>query len=83
MAVRVRPMVPFMPEKMPDLSRKPSLILAATRDSLVPREETETLAGLLERGGADVQLRWVDATHAITSEDVAAGKDWVAEKFAD
>jgi predicted esterase len=81
-AMLVRPMVPFMPEKMPDLSRKPILVLAATRDSLVPKEETERLAGLLERGGADVSLSWADATHAITAGDVVAGKAWVAEKFA-
>ncbi len=81
-AILVRPMVPFMPERMPDLWRKPILILAGTRDSLVPKEETERLAGFLKRAGADVALNWADATHAIAASEVAAAKGWVAARFA-
>jgi predicted esterase len=80
-AVLFRPMVPFVPETMPQLSRKPILILAGTRDSIVSKDETERLAGLLERAGADLTLRWADATHGITGEEVAAAKEWLATKF--
>ena len=80
-AVLIRPMVPFMPEKMPDLSLKPIMVLAGTRDALVPREETERLAGLLRRAGADVNLRWADATHSITGAEVAATREWLSAKF--
>jgi predicted esterase len=80
-AVLFRPMVPFMPESIPDLSRKPILILAGTGDSLVRKEETERLAGLLGQAGADVALHWADATHAITSAEVAAAKEWLAAEF--
>jgi len=66
---------------LPDLSRKPILILAGTRDTFVPREETERLAGLLERAGADVTLRWADATHGITGDEIAAARDWLASRF--
>ncbi len=82
-AVLIRPMVPFMPDRMPDLSLKPILILAGGRDAIVPREETERLADLLREADADVVLRWADATHSITGEDVAAAKAWVGSKFAD
>jgi predicted esterase len=82
-AVLFRPMVPFMPETPPDLSRKPILILAGARDNLVPREETERLANLLKRAGADVTLSWALATHAITGDEVAAGTKWLAAKFTD
>ena len=80
-AVLFRPMVPFMPESLPDLSGKPILILAGTGDSLVRKEETERLAGLLGRAGADVALHWADANHAIASAEVAAAKEWLAAEF--
>jgi len=80
-AVLFRPMVPFVPDTMPQLSRKPILILAGTRDSIVSKDETERLVGLLERAGADLTLRWADATHGITGEEVAAAKEWLATKF--
>ncbi|MDA4116548.1 MAG: alpha/beta hydrolase [Thaumarchaeota archaeon] len=82
-AVLFRPMVPFVPDVMPKLSGKPILILAGSRDSIVPEEETERLAGLLKRAGADLTLRWADATHGIASEDVAAAREWLSEKFPD
>jgi predicted esterase len=81
-AVLFRPMVPFMPKSIPDLSGKPILILAGTGDSLVRKEETERLAGLLGQAGADVALHWTDATHAITSAEVAAAKEWLAAEFS-
>jgi len=80
-AVLIRPMVPFMPDALPDLSRKPIMILAGTRDTLVPREETERLAALLEHAGADVVLRWADAGHSIAGDELAAGKRWLAAKL--
>jgi predicted esterase len=80
-AVLIRPMVPFMPETLPDLSGKPILILAGARDALVPKEESEKLAELLRRSGADVTLRWADATHSITGGEVAAARAWLSAKF--
>jgi predicted esterase len=82
-AVLIRPMVPFVPDTMPQLSGKPILILAGTRDSIVPKEETERLAGLLKRAGADLTLNWADATHGITGDEVRVGKEWLAAKFAE
>jgi predicted esterase len=80
-AVLFRPMVPFVPETMPRLSRKPILILAGTRDSIVPKDETERLAGLLERADADVTTRWADATHGITGGEVSGAREWLSSKF--
>jgi phospholipase/carboxylesterase len=80
-AVLFRPMVPFVPEAMPQLSGKPILILAGSRDSMIPREETERLAALLGRAGADVTLRWADANHAISGEDVKTAREWLSVEF--
>jgi len=80
-AILFRPMVPFLPDKLPDLARKPILVLAGSRDAVVPRDETERLASLLKRAGADVTLRWATATHAIADGEVEAGRGWLAAKF--
>ena len=80
-AVLFRPMVPFMPESVPDLAGKHILILAGTGDSLVRKEETERLASLVGRAGADVALHWAEANHAITSAEIAVAKEWLAAEF--
>jgi phospholipase/carboxylesterase len=55
-AVLFRAMVPFMPEKVPSLSGKNIFIGAGQYDPIVPREQTETLFGLL--AGANVVLHF-------------------------
>lgn len=81
-ALLIRPMVPFVPDRPPELSGRPVLVLAAQRDSLVPKEETERLVGLLRSAGAEVELHWADGTHAMTGEDVTVALRWLAAKFA-
>ncbi len=80
-AVLFRPMVPFVPDTMPQLPGKPILILAASRDTMVRKEETERLASLLGRAGADVTLRWADATHAISGEELKTAREWLSVEF--
>jgi predicted esterase len=46
-AVLFHPMVPFIPESLPDLSGTDVLITAGTNDPIVGPEGTEDLAGLL------------------------------------
>ena len=81
-AVLIRPMVPLVPERPPELSGRPILVLSAERDSLVPREETVRLVGLLRSAGAEVQLHWAAGTHAMAGEDVTVARQWLAVKFA-
>jgi predicted esterase len=80
-AVLFRPMVPFVPKTLPDLSGKPILILAGARDAIVTKEQTERLAALLGRAGADVTLHWEEASHAVTGEEVKAGRKWLVTEF--
>ena len=47
-AVLFHPMVPFIPEVLPDLSTLPLFIGAARHDEIVPPEQTERLATLLQ-----------------------------------
>jgi phospholipase/carboxylesterase len=74
-------MVPFVPDRMPQLSGKPILILAGRRDAIVSMDETERLAALAKQAGAEVSLHVTDATHAITAEEVTVARDWISTSF--
>lgn len=77
-AVLYRPMVPFTPETMPDLSNVAALVMPGERDPLVPREESERLAQLLEEAGAEVRAAWQPVGHGLTDEDIAIAREWLA-----
>jgi phospholipase/carboxylesterase len=51
-------------------------IHAGEVDPLVPPPQSEALAKLLADAGAEVKLRWISGGHALTREDMDAGKEW-------
>lgn len=71
-----RPMVPFEPAAVPDLSGKQIFMSAGRQDPLIPARLTRRLAELLEAGGASVQIQWQASGHALTPADVAAARHW-------
>ncbi|MBA2374683.1 MAG: alpha/beta hydrolase [Actinomycetota bacterium] len=77
-AVLFRSMVPFEPEMAPDLSGIPVFMAAGRRDEMISPENTQTLAGMLEGSGAEVELRWRDTGHALTYEEIGEAKEWMA-----
>jgi len=77
-AVLFRAMVPFVPAPLPALSGTPILLSNGRMDPIVPRAETERLAGLLRQAGGDVTLVWQPAGHALTQADVVQARDWLA-----
>lgn len=76
-AVLLSPMVPFEPESLPDLAGTDVFIGAGRADPLVPARETERLAELLRRAGADVAVHWGPGGHAVTETEVAAAREWI------
>ncbi|MBA2692356.1 MAG: alpha/beta hydrolase [Rubrobacter sp.] len=78
-AVLFRSMVPFEPEVKPDLSGIPVFMAAGNRDQMIPPDNTQTLAEMLEGSGAEVELRWRDTGHALTYEEVGEAKEWMAK----
>ena len=78
-AVLFRAMVPFEPEEMPDLSGMPVFVAAGRMDRMISPQNTERLAEILRQAGADVDLRWRNTGHALTYEEVAEAKQWIAE----
>jgi phospholipase/carboxylesterase len=76
-AILFRAMVPLVPDKMPDLSSVRIWIGAGDEDPIVPASETKRLAELLRRAGADVTIRFAEAAHGLTNDDVEAAHHWV------
>jgi phospholipase/carboxylesterase len=77
-AVLFRAMVPFEPEETPDLSGMPVFLAAGRMDRMIPPENTQRLAEILSKAGADVDLRWRDTGHALTYEEVEEAGEWLA-----
>lgn len=76
-AVLLRAMVPLVPEPLPSLAATPVLLSNGRTDPLVSPAETERLAALLQRAGAEVTLAWQPAGHELTSRDVDQARQWI------
>jgi phospholipase/carboxylesterase len=72
----IRPMVPLVPEPLPDLAGVPVQLNAGLADPLVPPAQTEALSRLLTESGANVKLQWIAGGHALTREDLETGREW-------
>jgi phospholipase/carboxylesterase/glyoxalase family protein len=81
-AVLFRPMVPFVPDRHPDLSGKAAFLSAGRHDPIVPPHETKRLETLLKDCGAEVSLHWGGKGHGLEQEDVRAARDWLAHWMA-
>src|SRR5207244_898453 len=58
-AILFRPMVPLVPDVMPDLSTKHVFISGGLHDPIVSRQETKNLFALLKKAGvADISINW-------------------------
>ena len=82
-AVLFRPMVPFEPDASarPDLSGIPVYIGAGKRDPIVPKENTERLAELLAKAGANVSLNWQPCGHGMETADVRGAERWLSREM--
>jgi predicted esterase len=80
-AVLFRAMVPLVPDKTPDLSGIPALISAGLSDPIVPQDQSEQLADLLQDAGADVTMRWQDSGHELNSEEIKYAKEWLSQQI--
>lgn len=76
-AILFRPMVPFVPEKLPDLSEVKVLISAGLADQIIDRGQTTRLYDLLRGCNALATLHWEDAGHGLVGGDVQFAKEWL------
>jgi predicted esterase len=80
-AILFRPMVPLVPSHPPNLIGLPVLLAAGNLDQIVPQAETERLAALFRKAGADITLNWQAGGHELTSEEVERAKEWFDSEF--
>jgi len=78
-AILFRAMVPLVPDNLPDLSSVRVWIGAGDQDPIIPASETQRLATLFRRGGADVRIRFAHATHGLTNAEVKMARLWLEE----
>jgi len=76
-AALLRAMVPLSEPPAPDLSGRRVLILSGSMDPIIPAENAERLAGMLERAGATVQHQVLPAGHGLGQADVALTRSWL------
>jgi phospholipase/carboxylesterase len=74
----LRPMVPLVPDPLPALGGVPVQINAGLADPIVPPEQSEALADLLRRAGANVSLDWLKVGHTLSSTDLEIGARFLA-----
>ena len=77
-AVLFRAMVPFEPEETPDLSGMPVFLAAGRRDTMIPPDNTERLAAILQEAGAELDIRWKNVGHPLTYEELEEARDWLS-----
>jgi phospholipase/carboxylesterase len=50
---------------------------AGDQDPIIPASEAQHLVELLRRAGADVTIRFFNASHGLTKDDVVTARDWL------
>lgn len=76
-AILFRAMVPLVPEKLPELSSARVWIGAGNQDPIIPTSESQRLVDLLRTAGADVTIRFVNAGHGLTNNEIETARDWL------
>ncbi len=78
-AILFRAMVPLVPDKLPDLSSVCVWIGAGNQDPIIAPSETQRLVSLLRSAKADVTIRFFDAGHGLTNDEVEAAGRWLKD----
>jgi len=79
-AALLRPMVPLIPETLPELKGAPVLVSSGNQDPIVPAENARELVALLRQAKADVTVCFENAGHGLTDTTFETTRRWLAEK---
>ena len=78
-AILFRAKVPLVPDKLPDLSSVCVWIGAGNQDPIIAPSETQRLVSLFRSAKADVTIRFFDAGHGLTNDEVEAAGRWLKD----
>jgi predicted esterase len=76
-AALLRAMLPFEPQRLPDLSGKPVYLAAGRRDPYASPAAAEALAEQLRAAGAVVELAWSDGAHGLEPDELYGLQRWL------
>ena len=76
-AILFRAMVPLVPDNLPDLSSVRVWIGAGNQDPIVPTSEAQRLVKLLRSARADVTIRFLNAGHGLTNDEIEIAREWL------
>ncbi len=82
-AILLRAMVPLHPSREPELTGRPVLLAAGRHDPMIPAQESERLARLLEAFGAEVSLVWEEGGHELATAEIDDASQWLASHFGE
>jgi phospholipase/carboxylesterase len=81
-AILFRPMVPFIPDTLPNLISKNIFICAGEWDPIVPRQNTEKLFDIFKKAHARVSIYWQKSGHELGQEEIQAAKEWLSHHIS-
>jgi predicted esterase len=77
-AILFRPMVPLVPEILPDLSTKNIFVSGGLYDPIVPKVETERLVDLFKKCGSNIFINWENSGHELRTEEITVARNWLS-----
>jgi phospholipase/carboxylesterase len=80
-AILFRAMVPFIPDVLPDLSKKSIILLEGVYDPIVSKQEAESLLKIFTEARSNVTMKWQDSGHNLTQNDMECAKKWLEINF--
>jgi phospholipase/carboxylesterase len=81
-AVLLHAMVPFEPDDAVDLASTPVFLTAGRVDPMVPGDQVEELARLLEDAKADLVLQMMPGGHELSRAELDAAQRWLSVQAA-
>jgi len=78
-AILLRPMVPIVPEPLPDLTGVPVLAVSGRYDPIVHADEARQLVYLLRQAGAEVSRSLENAGHGLTAATAEIVRRWLQD----
>jgi phospholipase/carboxylesterase len=81
-AILFCPMVPFIPDTLPNLISKNIFMSAGEWDPIVPRQNTEKLFDIFKKAHANVSIHWQKSGHELGQEEILAAKEWLSHHIS-
>jgi predicted esterase len=82
-AVLLSPMIPFEPDRLPDLAGTAVFLGAGRADPIAPPAQVERLGELLRQSGAAVTIHWETGGHTVAQGEVDAAQQWLLRWVAE